>query len=93
MDLSKVTRVEVIDHTSQAPYKYVHPTEPRYGWLGTAAEMELQDDGRTLKVFLTDSEIATANEVAEQMATGEAWRNLPSRVHLADLLDGERHAG
>lgn len=93
MDLTRVTRVEVVDHTTASVYKFVHPTSPRYGWLGVSAAMDLQDDGRTLKVFLTDSEVATSGEVAEQMATGLVG-HLASRAHLADLLDGdERRAG
>lgn len=95
MDLTKVTRVEVIDHTSADVYKFVHPTAPRYGWLGAAVSIDVQDDGRTLKVFLKDSEIATSTEVADEMAAGlsAAMNRSLSFSHLTDLLEGERDAG
>ena len=43
MDTSKVTRVEVIDDTGRA---YVNRNS------GNAVETMLQDDGKTLKVFI-----------------------------------------
>ncbi len=59
-ETGKVTRFEVINHTSTgAGRDYI-----RYG---VAVRLDLQDDGRTLKVFLTDSEIATSGEVQEEI--------------------------
>ena len=54
MDLSKVTRFEVVDHR-HLPEDDVH--QPR-GRVLTVSDMkniwaDLQDGGRTLKVFLT----------------------------------------
>jgi hypothetical protein len=49
MNTSKVTRFEVIDHTFTGPNRAI----VRYG---VNVELQLQDDGRTLKVFLTDGE-------------------------------------
>jgi hypothetical protein len=54
-DLSAVTRFEVIDHTGRTP-----PVRGSEGpgvivvAYGVSAELLLQDDGRTLKVFLRD---------------------------------------
>ena len=45
-DLTKVSRVEVVDSAGRS---YV-----KYGVI--ACELQLQDDLRTLKIFLTDSE-------------------------------------
>ncbi len=55
-NLEKVTRFEVIDGTGRAYVKY-----------GVSVALDLQDDGRTLKVFVSDSEIATAGEVREEI--------------------------
>jgi hypothetical protein len=41
--LEKVTRVEIIDSTGRAYVKY-----------GVRVEIALQDDGRTLKVFVNE---------------------------------------
>lgn len=43
----KVTRFEVIDHTSEKLGRIL----VRYG---VSVEVSIQDDGRTMKVFLTD---------------------------------------
>lgn len=43
----KVTRFEVIDHSSKKRGRYVVEK-------GIKVELSLQDDNRTLKVFLTD---------------------------------------
>lgn len=45
VDTSQVTRVEVIAGTGRLLVRY-----------DVRAELSLQDDGRTLKVFLTDRE-------------------------------------
>ena len=50
MDLSEVTRVEVIDYSSDGPGRPLI----RHG---VSVKLSLQDDGRTLKVFLGDSAI------------------------------------
>jgi hypothetical protein len=48
MDTSKVTRVEVIDHQSEPIVGRVY-TKRSCGKV----ECELQDDGRTLKIFIS----------------------------------------
>jgi hypothetical protein len=45
VDTSKVTRFEVIDHSAEAKGRFVVEH-------GKSVELSLQDDGRTLKVFL-----------------------------------------
>jgi len=47
METDKVTRFEVIDHTSEMLGRIL----VRYG---VSVEVSIQDDGRTMKVFLTD---------------------------------------
>lgn len=49
VDLSKVTRFEVIDHTHTDPAAEGRILV-RYG---VKVEVDLQDDGKTLKIFLT----------------------------------------
>lgn len=49
-DLSKVTRFEVIDHTHTDPESNGRILV-RYG---VKVEADLQDDGKTLKIFLTN---------------------------------------
>ncbi len=63
-DTPKATRFELIDHTD----KITGPS--RYTRLGVSVRIVLQDDGRTCKVFLSDSPIATPVEVAQQMSDG-----------------------
>lgn len=74
MDLSKVTRFEVVDHTGENTdmIENYEGLALVYRQLGVSAELSLQDDGRTLKVFLADSEIATAEEVRAEMVAGLA---------------------
>ena len=51
MDTAKVTRVEVINHYSgQGRYMVFGPTPD------ARVEAQLQDDGRTLKIFILDRE-------------------------------------
>lgn len=47
MEIEKVTRFEVIDHTSELQGRIL----VKYG---VKVEISIQDDGRTMKVFLTD---------------------------------------
>lgn len=47
METEKVTRFEVIDHTSELQGRIL----VKYG---VKVEISIQDDGRTMKVFLTD---------------------------------------
>lgn len=47
MDTGKVTRFEVIDDEGRAYVKY-----------GVVVELSLQDDSRTLKVFIKDPELS-----------------------------------
>lgn len=47
MLMSKVTRFEVIDHTNKKGGRIIVER-------GVKVELSLQDDNRTLKVFLTD---------------------------------------
>lgn len=62
MDTSKVTRVEVIDHTRTEPehggrvYTYWH-TYDEADLPSPNVELYLQDEGRTLKVFITEDPI------------------------------------
>lgn len=65
MDVSKVTRVDIIDHRAEfAPY--------RKDYLGVTPELVLQDDGRTLKVILTDHPTVAPAEVSADMAASMA---------------------
>lgn len=57
MDTSKVTRVEVIDHTKSLEDGggRVYSYWSEYGGLNIPdpiVELSLQDDGRTLKIFI-----------------------------------------
>lgn len=47
METEKITRFEVIDHTSELQGRIL----VKYG---VKVEISIQDDGRTMKVFLTD---------------------------------------
>lgn len=47
MNTEKITRFEVIDHTSEMLGRIL----VKYG---VNVEISIQDDGRTMKVFLTD---------------------------------------
>lgn len=60
MDTGKVTRFEVIDQTGRALTRY-----------GVSVKVALQDDGRTLKVFLGDSPVS-ADKVEAQIRDGLA---------------------
>ena len=58
MDTSKVTRIEVIDHTG-APHLNTPGQEfnaRKFGKIdpNMKLELSLQDDGKTLKVFLSE---------------------------------------
>ena len=57
-DVSKVTRFEVIDHLDGDGRVMVRRLAP-----DAAVELSLQDDGRTLKVFLVWKKTQTANDV------------------------------
>ena len=48
METDKITRFEVIDHTSEFQGRIL----VKYG---VRVEISIQDDGRTMKVFLTDN--------------------------------------
>ncbi len=48
MDTSKVTRIEVIDHQSDPVIGRVYTK-----WGCEKVELQLQDDGRTLKIFIS----------------------------------------
>lgn len=47
METEKITRFEVIDHTSEFQGRILVK-------CGVRVEISIQDDGRTMKVFLTD---------------------------------------
>lgn len=49
LDVSRVSRVEVINHWTGEGRCYVHGPAER-----SRTELSLQDDGRTLKVFISD---------------------------------------
>lgn len=57
MDTLKVTRVEVIDHTAPSDEgggrAYTYWSEYENGIENPKVELHLQDEGRTLKVFIT----------------------------------------
>ncbi len=61
-NLEKVTRFEVIEHTSTSVGR-------AYVKYGVSVSLDIQDDGRTLKVFISDSEIATSGEVRERISS------------------------
>jgi hypothetical protein len=67
VDTSAVTRFEVIDQA--VPDLDGSPS--RFTRLGVSVELSLQDGGRTLKVFLTESPVP-AGLVEAQMKDG--WR-------------------
>lgn len=48
MDVKKITRFEVIDETGRVYTRNTAGTQP-----GVQVELSLQDDGRTLKVFVS----------------------------------------
>tara|TARA_R110002110_G_scaffold96968_1_gene249401 strand:+ start:17 stop:172 length:156 start_codon:yes stop_codon:yes gene_type:complete len=48
MNTKKVTRFEVIDHTNRGEGRVLVE-------YGVNVELQLQDDGKTLKVFLSDN--------------------------------------
>lgn len=48
METKKITRFEVIDHTSELQGRIL----VKYG---VKVEISIQDDGKTMKVFLTDN--------------------------------------
>jgi len=54
MDTSRVTRFEVIDHTDGDFVFYASGPGRSVVGNGVTVELSLQDEGRTLKVFLTN---------------------------------------
>lgn len=48
MDTSKVTRIEVIDHQSEPLIERAYTK-----WGCEKVELQLQDDGKTLKIFIS----------------------------------------
>jgi hypothetical protein len=77
VDLSGVTRFEVIDHTAgekldERGFPAYHQPGRALVRYGVSVSLDLQDGGRTLKVFLTDSPVS-AELVRQQMADG--WRS------------------
>ena len=72
LDLSGVTRFEVIDHTGGHGIAVADPHGggvDRYTRLGVSVKLSVQDGGRTLKVFLDDSPV-TPQMVRDQMTDG-----------------------
>ena len=61
METEKVTRFEVIDHTSELQGRIL----VKYG---VKVEISIQDDGRTMKVFLTDKINNNEKAVSNGMA-------------------------
>ena len=55
MDTSKVTRVEVINHTELGEFgrAYTYWHEYGNGIESPTVRLDIQDDGRTLKVFIS----------------------------------------
>jgi len=60
METEKITRFEVIDHTSELQGRIL----VKYG---VKVEISIQDDGRTMKVFLTDK-INNEKTISNRMA-------------------------
>ena len=60
IDESKISRVELIDHTKKAIAAGRHGRV--YAQRGIAVELSVQDGGRTLKIFLDDSPVAEKAE-------------------------------
>ena len=60
METEKITRFEVIDHTSEFQGRIL----VKYG---VKVEISIQDDGRTMKVFLTDK-INNEKTISNRMA-------------------------
>lgn len=56
MNTSKVTRVEVINHTNKGEEgrAYTYWSEYKNGIENPKVELHLQDDDRTLKVFIRE---------------------------------------
>lgn len=56
IDTSQITRVEVINHTKRGEQgrAYTYWSEYGNGIKDPHVELHLQDEGRTLKVFITD---------------------------------------
>ena len=61
MNTEKITRFEVIDHTSEFQGRIL----VKYG---VRVEISIQDDGRTMKVFLTDKINNNEKTVSNRMA-------------------------
>lgn len=61
METEKITRFEVIDHTSEFQGRIL----VKYG---VRVEISIQDDGRTMKVFLTDKINNNEKTVSNRMA-------------------------
>lgn len=59
-DFSSVTRFELIDHTRNGGVTYTGWTPGRaVVAYGVSVHLDVQDDGRTLKVFLSDPKPAS----------------------------------
>lgn len=65
MDTSKVTRFEVIDHSFTGKGR-------EFVRHGVTVEFSVQDNGKTLKVFLRDSPLAKREDVVRDMNKGVA---------------------
>ena len=61
METEKITRLEVIDHTSEFQDRIL----VKYG---VKVEISIQDDGRTMKVLLTDKINNNEKTVSNRMA-------------------------
>lgn len=80
MDTSKVTRVEVINHANQKGRVYTIQNE------GIAVEVQLQDQGRTLKVFI-DTRQPTTFKACAQCVTPEYCQR--ERCYMRSALPAE----
>lgn len=79
MDVSKVTRVDIIDHRAEfAPY--------RHDYHGVVPELVLQDDGRTLKVFIRDHPDATAESVRQSVVESATADMVEIRDELRSVV-------
>jgi len=59
MNTSKVNRIEIINHTEKGDFgrAFTYWSEYGNGIKNPRVEISLQDDDRTLKIFITESPI------------------------------------
>ena len=55
MDTSKINRIEVINHTEKGEFgrAFTYWSEYKNGIKNPKVEIDVQDDGKTLKIFIS----------------------------------------